>query len=105
MVSNHGYVGYFVAVNAQFWSSLPEDVRLGLEEIMAEVTEWGNARSIAINEEGRAKMLESGRTEIIELTDEELVVWQDSVQTVWDQFSDEIGPEIIEAAQREAARR
>ncbi|MED5534552.1 MAG: DctP family TRAP transporter solute-binding subunit [Pseudomonadota bacterium] len=105
MVSNHGYVGYFVAVNAPFWSSLPEDVRLGLEEIMAEVTEWGNARSIAINEEGRAKMLESGRTEIIELTDEELVVWQDSVQTVWDQFSDEIGPEIIEAAQREAARR
>ena len=72
---------------------------------MAEVTEWGNARSITINEEGRAKMLESGRTEIIELTDEELVVWQDSVQTVWDQFSDEIGSEIIEAAQREAIRR
>jgi len=104
MLSNHGYVGYFVAVNARFWSSLPEDVRVGLEEIMAEVTEWGNARAVAINEESRQKLLQTGRAEIIELTDEELVAWQEAVQTVWDQFSEAIGPQLIEAAQREAAR-
>ena len=102
MLSNHGYVGYFVAVNAEFWRSLPEDVRVGLEEIMAEVTEWGNARAVAINEDSKQKLLATGRSEIIELTDEELAVWQNAVQPVWDQFSDEIGPELIEAARQAA---
>ena len=103
MLSNHGYVGYFVAVNAEFWRSLPEDVRVGLEEIiMAEGTEWGNARAVAINEDSRQKLLATGRSEIIELTDEELASWQDAVQPVWDEFSDEIGPELIEAARRAA---
>ena len=105
MLSNHGYVGYFVAVNEQFWVSLPEDVRVGLEEIMAEVTEWGNARAVAINEDSRQKLLATGRAEIIELTDEELGAWREAVRPVWDQFSTEIGPELIEAAQREASRR
>jgi len=105
MLSNHGYVGYFVAVNEQFWVSLPEDVRVGLEEIMDEVTEWGNARAVAINEDSRQKLLATGRAEIIELTDEELGAWRDAVRPVWDQFATEIGPELIEAAQREAGRR
>ena len=100
MVSNHGYVGYLVAVNPQFWESLDDDIRIGLEQVMAEVTEWGNARSVAINEESRTKLLESGRTEIIELSEQELRAWRDAVQTVWDQFSGDIGPELIEAAQR-----
>ena len=29
--SNHGYIGYLVAVNPDFWKGLPEDVRTGLE--------------------------------------------------------------------------
>lgn len=103
MLSNHGYVGYFVAVNADFWHSLPEDIRSGLEEIMAEVTDWGNERAVAINEDSRQRLLATGRSEIIELTDEELLVWRNAVQPVWDQFSDEIGPEVIEAARRAAA--
>ena len=103
MLSNHGYVGYFVAVNADFWYSLPEDIRSGLEEIMAEVTDWGNERAVAINEDSRQRLLATGRSEIIELTDEELLVWRNAVQPVWDQFSDEIGPEVIEAARRAAA--
>ena len=96
--SNHGYIGYLVAVNPQFWQSLPNDVRSGLEEVMAEVTAWGNARSEEINQEARAKIAESGRSEIIELGPAELTAWQEAMNPVWDQFSDDIGPELIEAA-------
>ena len=39
--SNHGYIGYFVAVNAAFWQSLPDDLRAGLEATLAEVTAVG----------------------------------------------------------------
>src|SRR5688572_8234311 len=45
--SNHGYIGYYLAVNAPFWQSLPGDLRAGLESTLAEVTQWGNARSEA----------------------------------------------------------
>ncbi len=96
--SNHGYIGYLVAVNPQFWQSLPDDIRVGLEEVMADVTAWGNARSAEINQQARANIAESGRSEIIELSPEELAAWQEAMRPVWDQFSDDIGADLIDAA-------
>jgi C4-dicarboxylate-binding protein DctP len=98
MITNHGYVGYLVAVNPQFWGSLPDDIRTGLEEIVAEVTVWANARSAAINAESLETIKEIGRTEIVTLTSEELTAWRDAVQPVWEQFADDIGREVIAAA-------
>lgn len=96
--SNHGYIGYLVAVNPQFWQSLPDDVRTGLEEVMAEVTAWGNARSEDINQQARANIAESGRSDLVELSPQELAAWQQAMRPVWDQFADDIGPDLIEAA-------
>jgi C4-dicarboxylate-binding protein DctP len=96
--SNHGYLGYFVATNAKFWNDLPEDIRTGLEEILDEVTEWNNARAGEINAAGRQAIVESGRSEIIELTPEEIAAWRRAMRPVWDQFRDEIGSELIDAA-------
>lgn len=97
--TNHGYLGYFVATNTEFWSELPEDIRSGLEEILAEVTAWGNARAGAINGSARQSILESGRNEIIELEPDELAAWRRAMAPVWGQFRDEIGAELIDAAQ------
>ncbi len=97
-ITNHGYVGYLVAVNPQYWDSLPDDLRAGLEEIIAEVTAWGNARAAAINADSLDRIEESGRTEIVTLTTEELTVWRDAMQPVWERFADNIGREIITAA-------
>jgi C4-dicarboxylate-binding protein DctP len=101
--TNHGYIGYFVAVNAEFWESLPADLRAGLEETLAEVTEWGNARSAEINDADRQKIVESGRSRIIELSAPELEAWRQAMLPVWDQFRDVIGPEMIDAARSSAA--
>jgi C4-dicarboxylate-binding protein DctP len=103
--TNHGYLGYFVAVNAEFWQRLPEDIRFGLEEVMAAVTEWGNARSADINAEGRQNIIDSGRSEIVELTPAEVQAWRSAVLPVWDQFRSVIGAELIEAAQAAGATR
>jgi C4-dicarboxylate-binding protein DctP len=96
--TNHGYIGYFVAVNKPFWESLPPDLRSGLEEVMAEVTAWGNARAEEINLEGRQKIAESGRTEILTLTPEQLGEWQVAMRPVWEQFRESIGADLIDAA-------
>jgi C4-dicarboxylate-binding protein DctP len=98
METNHGYIGYLVAVNPSFWQSLPEDLRVGLAEVVADVSAWGNARSEEVNQDARAKIVASGRSEIIEFTPEELAVWQEAMHPVWDQFSGVIGQELIDAA-------
>jgi C4-dicarboxylate-binding protein DctP len=96
--TNHGYIGYFVAVNKPFWESLPDDLRAGLEETLAEVTEWGNARSEEINVEAKSKIIESGRSQITVLTPEQLDEWRTAVQPVWDRFRPVIGAELVDAA-------
>jgi C4-dicarboxylate-binding protein DctP len=102
--SNHGYIGYYVAVNAPFWRSLPDDLRTGLESALAEVTQWGNARSEAINQEDRQRVIDSGRSEITVLTPEQLAVWQAAMRPVWDEFRDRIGAELVDAALAAAAQ-
>ena len=96
--SNHGYIGYYVAVNAPFWQALPDDLRAGLETTLAEVTQWGNARSEAINQEDKQRIVDSGQSEITVLTAEQLTAWQAAMRPVWDEFRDRIGGDLVDAA-------
>jgi C4-dicarboxylate-binding protein DctP len=96
--SNHGYIGYYVAVNAAFWNSLPEDLRAGLEATLAEVTQWGNERSEAINQEDKQRIVESGRSALTVLTPQQLEAWREAMQPVWDEFRDSIGADLVNAA-------
>jgi len=97
-VSNHGYLGYFVAFNEDFWESLPADLRDGILEVLDEVTVWGNERASEINDEARRNIIESGLSEVIELNPAELAAWREAMIPVWEQFREEIGPELIDAA-------
>ena len=98
MVTNHGFIGYFVAVNPRFWRSLPGDIRAELEAIMAEVTSTVNALSTDINADAKQKVIDAGSTQIIELSGDEITVWRQAMMPVWDRFEDQIGPEILDAA-------
>ncbi|OUU80079.1 MAG: hypothetical protein CBC38_01400 [Gammaproteobacteria bacterium TMED78] len=98
METNHGYVGYLVAVNPSFWNQLPEDLRIGLEQVMDEVSEWGNMRSEIINQEGKENVLEENRNQIIYPSSSQLALWQETMQPVWEEFADQIGTERLEAA-------
>jgi C4-dicarboxylate-binding protein DctP len=96
--SNHGYIGYYLAVNAAFWKALPDDLRSGLEATVAEVTQWGNARSEEINQEDKQRIVESGKSELTVLAPEQLEAWQIAMRPVWDEFRDRIGAELVDAA-------
>ena len=97
--TNHGYLGYLLAVNPDFWSSLPDDIRGELAIIAQEVSVWANDQSVSINLAGREKIAASGRTEVAELTAEERAGWQKAMRPVWETFSDNIGADLIEAAE------
>lgn len=98
--SNHGYIGYLVLVNSEFWSSIPDDIRSELESIMDETSAWANAQSTAINQEALEKIKASNRTNVVTLTPEQIEEWRVAMRPVWTQFEEAIGSDIIEAAQQ-----
>jgi C4-dicarboxylate-binding protein DctP len=101
--TNHGYLGYLVTVNPQFWNGLPADIRDELDGIVAEVSAWANEQSSKINQEGKEKIIASGISEVVSLSTDELVEWQQVMRPVWEQFEGNIGADLIAAAQ--AARK
>ena len=96
--TNHGYLGYLVAVNRDFWNSLPDDIRSELNAIVEEVAARANKQSSQIDMDGRARIIESGASEVVTLTPDELAEWQDMMRPVWQQFEGNIGAELIAAA-------
>lgn len=97
--SNHGLIAYMVITNTDFWKGLPEDIRAGLTEIMDDVTTEVNKQSLALNQGDKEKILEAKTTEIITLTPEQVKEWRDAMQPVWKKFENEIGVDLIKAAQ------
>ena len=96
-VSNHGYLGYAVIVNKQFWDGLPEDVRAGLEKAMAEATDYANSIAKDDNDQALAAMKAAGTTEFYDLTPEERAVWIEALTPVHDEMADRIGADTIAA--------
>ena len=96
--TNHGYAGYLVAVNSDFWNGLPEDVRQELGLIIAETTLWARQQSKAIDQESLQKILATGKSQLVKLSSEELAVWRTAMQPVWKKFENDIGADLIQAA-------
>jgi C4-dicarboxylate-binding protein DctP len=95
--TNHGVIDYLVVTNTEFWDGLPDDIRADLERILGEVTAKYNAEANRINDEARQKVLDAG-VEIRELTPEQREAWVDAMKPVWDQFRDDIGSDLLDAA-------
>ena len=95
--TNHGIIDYLVVTSTEWWDGLPGDVRDQLTTIIAEVTEARNAESTAVNEENKQNVIDAG-SEVRTLTDEQRQAWITALKPVWDQFSDDIGQDIIDAA-------
>jgi C4-dicarboxylate-binding protein DctP len=96
--SNHGIIDYLVVTSVEFWEGLPEDVRKGVGDILAEVTAERNALSTEINETNKKKIIDAGGV-VRQLNAEQRAAWVKAMKPVWDQFAPDIGAENIEAAQ------
>lgn len=97
--SNHGLVAYMVIVNTSFWNQLPTDIRLGLQEVLDDVTQQVNKWALEDNLRDKENILADGTTTIVQLTKEERQLWREAMQPVWKKFESQIGKELIETAQ------
>ncbi|NOU54728.1 TRAP transporter substrate-binding protein [Brevibacillus borstelensis] len=93
-LSNHGYLGYAVIMNKQFWEDLPPETQTIIQEALKETTAYSNQQALTINEQ-QWNQLQKMPLEIHKLTAEETEVWQAAMKSVYDAFAPVIGPAIM----------
>lgn len=97
--TNHGALSYMLISNSTFWASIPFQTRSQLEEIVEEVTYSVNKAAEAINRRDRELLQTAGKTTLVELNPEEQAAWREAMQPVWKSYEQEIGPDVLRAAQ------
>jgi len=96
--TNHGIIDYLVVTSDEWLAGLDAGVRDQFLTILNEVTETRNKESFAVNEENKAKIIESGGV-VRTLTSEQRQAWVDALKPVWAKFEGDIGKDLIDAAQ------
>ena len=100
-MSDHGYHGYAVIVNAKFWDGLPPTIRTQLESAMQDATTYFIDGAKKDNADALAAIKASGRTEIIVLTPEQKLAWKKAFIKVHAEMADRVGRPLIEAIYKE----
>jgi len=104
-ISNHGYLGYAVIVNKPFWERMHEELRLAVQEAMAETTAWMRQETKAMHEHQLEQIRASGAIEIHELTGEQRRRWEEAMRPVYEQYRSVIGGGLVEEIERLRERR
>jgi C4-dicarboxylate-binding protein DctP len=96
--TNHGVIDYLVVTSVDWLDGLDGDVRDQFLTILGEVTELRNAESFAVNQANRQAIIDAGG-EVRAITPDERQAWVAAMKPVWEQFSDDVGQGMIDAAQ------
>lgn len=80
--NNHGYTGYVVVVNKQFWEGLPSPVCADLERAIKEAAAYTNGIAAKENDDAKADIVRSGKTVVLSATAEELAEMSRSVAPI-----------------------
>lgn len=95
--SNHGYIGYILVVNKDFFDSMPKDLQDILVEVSEEASTYNRDNVQSINQKSKDDILEEGKTEINVWTDEQRKTFKDMVvPSLYEQYRDLIGGDIID---------
>lgn len=94
-LSNHGYLGYVVLTNTDFWYGLSPQVRKILEATLQEVTNWEREKAGEMDRNQLDQLKREGKVKITYLTPSERIRLQTALNPVYDQLSQEIGTDWV----------
>lgn len=104
--SNHGYIGYILVINQEFYDSLPDDLQTVVTEAADEASRYNRDLVFESDAEAKDDIVEEGSTELTELSEEERQAFKGMVvPEIWDEFSDVVGSKIIEQLKQQNASR
>ncbi|RNF40259.1 DctP family TRAP transporter solute-binding subunit [Planococcus salinus] len=101
-IMNHTRVDYAIFTNTEFWEGMNEATKEIVQAGVDEGTKVAREEAMSLNEQALETIRERGLVDIIELTDEQIQVFRDALEPIYDEYEDEIGADVYEAA-REAA--
>jgi tripartite ATP-independent transporter DctP family solute receptor len=98
-ISNHGYIGYVVLANSDFWASIPPRYRDILENTLVEVTAWERAKALELNDQQLVELKKQSQLQIYTLNTKEKQVWAKALHPVYDLLSQQLiaDPDIVQA--------
>jgi C4-dicarboxylate-binding protein DctP len=95
--SNHGYIGYALVINDEFFNSLPGELQDAVVAAADEASSYNREIAAGINEESKEAILEEGGTQIIELSDAERRKFKEAVvPEVWNEYAGLVGQDLID---------
>jgi len=95
-VSNHGYLGYLVLINADFWYELSDEIQVIILDVIEEVNEWEMKMAKEVNEENYHILKNCNCIEMYELSKKEQQSWEEALLPVYDSFAEKYGAQYID---------
>ncbi|WP_153771720.1 DctP family TRAP transporter solute-binding subunit [Labrenzia sp. CE80] len=95
--TNHQLLTYLAVTSQEWLDSLEPGVRDQFLKIFTEVSDEYNERAASINEDNKKQIMDAGGV-VRNLTPEQRNEWVETMKPVWDQFRDDIGQDVIDAA-------
>jgi tripartite ATP-independent transporter DctP family solute receptor len=95
-ISNHGYIGYAVLMNGDFWNSLPQETQKQISEAMDETTAWLRQNAIQMNQRQLDKIKKESNIQIHIQTPEERALWMKRLDPVYSEFEQVIGSDLMD---------
>jgi C4-dicarboxylate-binding protein DctP len=102
-ISDHGYIGYAVIVNKNFWDKLPPQIRTQLNGAMAEATKYANDIAQEENDKAVAAIKAAGKTTVYTLTPAERETWRKAMAPVYQQMQSRVGKDTLDAITKATA--
>lgn len=95
-ISNHGYLGYFLLFNLEFWNSLPNDVQALLQDTIQEVQQWEWELASKMNEEKLQYFETCKCIEVNYFSESDIPQWEKAFQPVYEYFRKHYSNQYIE---------
>lgn len=99
-ISNHGFLGYGVLMNQQFWDELPPDIQVQIQRAMQETTEWLWKKSDEMNRQLLTEVKENSSISVYKLSPAEKKQWMNEMTVIYPKFEPMIGAELMDKMKR-----
>ncbi|MEL7565392.1 MAG: DctP family TRAP transporter solute-binding subunit [Dehalobacterium sp.] len=95
-------IEYIALTNTKFWNSVPEDLKLIIQEAMNEAAQYERKIASDLNKESLEKMKQAG-VEVYECTSEDKKAFEELFKAIYDKWLPVIGEDLVNLA-REAGK-
>jgi TRAP-type C4-dicarboxylate transport system substrate-binding protein len=96
--TRHVYTPFVIMIGEDYYNDMPEEYQTLIQEAAEDTRDYERTISREYDEWSK-EQLEAQGMEVTEISDEQLAEFQDATQPVYDEFSSEIGEDIVQQVQ------